>query len=64
MGVRIIDNGWAATPTCNECGIALCWDLSIVEYEEDKDFWDDWVCEVCNGGKPMSLIQYKRDKKK
>lgn len=31
--------------------IFLCWDISKEEYEAEKDFWDQWLCESCNGGK-------------
>lgn len=43
------------TPTCNCCGVALCWDIAHEEYEAAKAFWDDWKCEDCNGGVAMSL---------
>lgn len=46
------------TPQCNHCGIRLCWDISEYEYEEDKDFWDDWICQECNDGTPMTRKQY------
>lgn len=35
------------TPCCNCCGICLCWDLSIEEYEARKAYWDAWECEEC-----------------
>lgn len=41
------------TPVCNECGIHLCWDISEDEYAEYKQFWDDWICQSCNGGIAM-----------
>lgn len=47
------------TPMCNECGIALCWDLSAEEYAEDAEFWDSWRCQDCNGGKPMSRKEWR-----
>jgi hypothetical protein len=28
------------TPTCGSCGIALCFDISEEEYQEQKGFWD------------------------
>ena len=40
--------GEGLTPICDKCGVALCWDISVSEYEEDKQFWDDWVCESCD----------------
>lgn len=48
------------TPICNRCGVSLCWDISAYEYGEDKPFWDAWVCQDCNGGKPMSRRDYPR----
>jgi len=45
----------ALTPICCECGIALCWDISIEEYAEAKAFWDAWICEDCNDGERLSL---------
>jgi len=47
------------TPICNECGIALCWDISDEDYEEAKEFWEAWKCEKCNGGVAMSLKAWK-----
>jgi hypothetical protein len=50
MGVHItngtLDGG--LTPICNDCGISLCWDISECEYEEVKEFWDNWKCRNCN----------------
>lgn len=57
MGVQV-NNGTmpgGVTPTCNDCGVALCWDISDEQYAEAKEFWDAWVCQDCNGGEPMSL---------
>lgn len=42
------------TPACNKCGIHLCWDISDVEYQADRSFWDAWICQDCNDGVPMS----------
>jgi ribonuclease HI len=36
------------TPICDNCGIALCWDLAESEYNADKEFWDSWRCRDCN----------------
>lgn len=33
---------------CNNCGVALCWDISQEEYEEAAEFWDKWTCRDCN----------------
>ena len=50
----------SVTPICNDCGVALCWDISDEEYQEAKTFWDAWICQDCNGGKPLSLKDWKR----
>lgn len=42
------------TPICNSCGIMLCWDIEDKEYEEEKEFWDSWICRDCNGGEPYT----------
>ena len=49
----------ALTPMCNKCGIALCWDIEESEAEENRAFWDAWVCQECNAGVPMSLKAWK-----
>lgn len=64
MGVHIhsrtIDEG--LTPICNECGVSLCWDISDLEYISYKEFWDDWICQDCNGGQRMSRSDYYGEK--
>lgn len=47
-----IDGG--LTPVCNDCGIHLCWDISDEEYAENPRFWDEWICQECNGGVPFN----------
>lgn len=47
------------TPICNECGVFLCWDISEDDYAENKAFWDDWICQDCNGGEPMTRKGYR-----
>lgn len=49
------------TPICNECGIALCWDIDNHEYSLAKQFWDDWICQDCNGGTPLSRAAWKQN---
>jgi hypothetical protein len=39
------------TPTCDECGVALCWDISRTDYLAAKAFWDAWRCQDCNGSR-------------
>jgi len=51
----------ALTPICNDCGICLCWDISVDEYEEDKPFWDAWICQDCNGGVRLSLTVWRNE---
>jgi hypothetical protein len=41
------------TPICNDCGVALCWDISDEEYAARPKFWDNWICRDCNGGTPF-----------
>lgn len=64
MGVTTVNSTLVGgvTPICNECGILLCWDISETEYEEDKEFWDKWICKECNQGKPLSLKVWKNEK--
>lgn len=45
----------ALTPICNDCGVSLCWDIEEGEALANEDFWNQWICQDCNGGKPMSL---------
>lgn len=52
------------TPICNECGVSLCWDVAEEEAEQDRAFWDQWVCRDCNGGEPMSLSAWKSAEQK
>lgn len=56
----------AMTPICNRCGVLLCWDIDEDEADENAGFWDAWVCEDCNGGTPMSLVDWVvgRDKER
>lgn len=54
----------AVTPMRNNCGTALCWDLAEEEYEQAKVFWDEWICQDCNGGKPFSLKAWMRSNAK
>lgn len=47
------------TPICNECGVALCWDIHILEYEDDKGFWDEWKCKCCNPQYEGALTRWR-----
>lgn len=53
----------ALTPICESCGVSLCWDIEESEALENKDFWDQWKCQECNGGERMSLVKWKLQKK-
>lgn len=60
MGVHV-HNGTmdgALTPICNSCGVSLCWDISLEQYQEDSEFWDAWICRDCNGGEPITRKEY------
>ena len=50
------------TPICNECGTYLCWDISEVEYQLQKHFWDEWVCKDCNPNYRGALKRFKEGK--
>ncbi len=34
-------------PICNSCGITEIWEISSEEYEEQRFYWDNWLCDVC-----------------
>lgn len=46
------------TPTCDECGVSLCWDVSRTDYLEAKAFWDAWRCRDC-APSPLSAYGWK-----
>ena len=54
MGVIESISGWF-TPVCNDCGVHLCWDISQIDYDESKNFWDNWTCRTCD---PTYWIDY------
>lgn len=49
MGVTVTNSTMAGgfTPICNSCGVTLCWDISLEEYNERPDFWEAWLCKEC-----------------
>lgn len=47
------------TPICNDCGVFLCWDVSDADADRDREFWDAWRCEECNGGQRMRLSEWR-----
>jgi hypothetical protein len=50
------------TPVCDSCGIALCYDISEEEYQENKSFWDNWQCKECNPNYKGALKRFKGGK--
>jgi hypothetical protein len=52
----------ALTPICESCGISLCWDIEEKEALSNEDFWNQWVCQDCNDGIRMSLVDWKVNK--
>ena len=52
------------TPICNDCGIALCWDISEEEYEKKKTYWDEWRCKECYPHYKKSLKDIFKDEEK
>ena len=51
----------ALTPICESCGVSLCWDIEESEAIEYEEFWNQWVCQDCNGGVRMSLEKWKTE---
>lgn len=49
MGVHVYKGTLSGglTPICSDCMVSLCWDISLEEYEEKPDFWDEWRCKEC-----------------
>jgi len=64
MGVVITNSTipGSITPMCNDCGIALCWDVENSEYEEYKEFWDNWTCRDCNPNYSGAYERFKNKK--
>jgi hypothetical protein len=46
---------------CSECGVALCYDVPNEEYQEAKEFWDNWTCKECNPSYKGSLKEFKEN---
>src|SRR4030042_542062 len=61
MGIMILVSTLpgSVTPVCNQCGIALCWDIPDSDYRENQDYWDNWECEKCNPNVAGSLAIYQ-----
>jgi hypothetical protein len=47
MGIIELDSG-EYQAICGDCGVALCWTMSLYDYLEQKDYWDNWNCEKCD----------------
>ena len=65
MGVQVNSATLAGgvTPQCGRCGVWLCWDISQSEYEQDRAFWDAWLCRECNGGTPMRRDEFRKKRR-
>lgn len=50
------------TPICNNCGVAICWDISPYEYGEARPFWDDYCCKDCNPNYKGALKRFMNKK--
>ncbi len=50
------------TPVCRRCGVRLSQSLSVEAYRADRLFWDDWICDVCNGGRALSMSQWRQQR--
>lgn len=63
MGVTVTNSTMpgAMTPICEECGVALCWDIAQEEYDQAPGFWDAWKCRDCNPNYRGSLQRYLRE---
>lgn len=59
MGVQYETFMGGYTPICNNCGVSLCWDISPNDYEEDKDFWEQWTCKDCNPNYQGALKRWR-----
>jgi hypothetical protein len=55
----IIGAAIAGAQAKNDRSLAIDGDSSENEAEENRDFWDAWACESCNGGERMSLKQWR-----
>jgi DNA primase catalytic subunit len=60
MGVHVYRGTMlgALTPICNDCGTSLCFDIDTEEYESNKEFYDEWICQSCNQGEPFNKRYY------
>lgn len=66
MGVHVHRGTLAGgvTPICNDCMVSLCWDISEQQYDDDREFWDAWICRDCNGGEPMTRAKFYENKER
>lgn len=64
MGVTKLNSTMpdAWTPICEECGVALCYDITEIEYQQNKEFWDNWTCKECNPNYKGSLRKFEENK--
>lgn len=63
MGVTLVNStlDGGVTPICEDCGIMLCYDISLDEYLEAKEFWDKWRCSECNPQWKGALQRWKAE---
>jgi hypothetical protein len=47
------------TPICDDCGIALCWDIDETIYKQNIKYWDNWKCDACKKLEPRYQTQVK-----
>lgn len=62
MGITVLPSNAPdeLTPICNECGICLCWSITIDEYNVCPAFWNNWICQDCNGGVKFTKKYYDK----
>lgn len=63
MGIAPSSMPGGITPVCSDCGVALCWDISVEEYCQGKEFWDEWKCSGCNPNYKGALKRFREERK-
>lgn len=61
MGVKVQIHTGGVTPICNNCGVSLCWDISVEQYREEQAFWNAWTCDYCNPDYRGALRRWRRE---
>ena len=64
MGVALMPHriSDSLTPVCNDCGVALCYDIGMDEYISNQEFWDNWRCDACDPEVHGSYLRYRASK--